>query len=194
MSDWKYVIEPNEWDYDGYRDVIANYVDGDSRFKIVMIAELDRRRDISAIKIAGESTGVLDRGNAFFYDLSHGEFTSRAWLDKYMTADDCLDDSGNVRVNIEIPKWFLSHMNMLSKCESVCDKIFDVTMQDKRGEYMSLVDVIDVIREYIEHNVSADFIEEYQSNVSDPLYYDVFYVAKEKGKVSSSADGMFVID
>lgn len=170
-----YVIHPNEWEYDNTYSTLAHYVDRDMGFKITLENVRDRYNYITGAKMLGESTGVLDSDNAYYYDLSQNRFSNGAFANIYKSVDDILGYDDTIEIDVCVPQWFVDHMMKLTGCEMYCLTVFDNV---ERSD-MSPAELSNAIYNYVD----SDSIEWYHKITDGYLINDVMYVAKKHGRI-----------
>lgn len=172
-----YVIHPNEWEYENTYNTLAYYIDRDMGFKITLDNVRDRYGCITSVKLLGESIGVLDSDNAYYYDLSQNSFSNGAFANMYKSVDDILGYDDTIEVDIEIPQWFVDHMMKLTGCEMYCLTVLDNV---ERSD-MSPAEFSNAIYNYVD----SDSIEWYHKITGGYLIDDVLYVAEKLGRINS---------
>ena len=170
-----YVIHPNEWEYDNTYSTLAHYVDSDMGFKITLANVRDRYNYITGVKMLGESTGVLDSDNSYYYDLSQNRFSNGAFANVYKSVDDILGYDDTIETDVEIPQWFVDHMMKLTGCEMYCLTMFDNVERND----MSPAELSNAIYNYVD----SDNIEWYHKITDGYLINDVLYVAEKHGRI-----------
>lgn len=193
METKKYIICPNEWDYEDAYSSIATYVDKSANFRITVFVDRDRFNNISSVKILGESLGTIDYYNCYYYDLSQKDYANRAWSNTYMTAEDFFGYDNNIEVNVEVPQWFVEHMRTLKMRERKCSEIFKDALSDNVGNRVSISKIHDCVCSYINDNCS-DFESWYNNNTDATLAYDVVDNAMRSGQIVSCGNGTYMIN
>lgn len=171
-----YIIQPNEWDYDGVYPRFCDEVNG---FTIDVAIEY-----AGNVKLLGSSTSILDDSNCCYYDLSCPAFANRAFVDTFCNRSDMFDNNGEICIDIEVPEWFIRHCAELINVDMEYEHIFRCAFGDG-GVYDSIGELRDVVFKYlIDHNKTA----------SPSTIYDIMYVAERMGYASyNSNDGKYYV-